>query len=250
MMRNEKFVLVALLLLFAQIAFADEYDDYPGYQGYKNAYKEWLGVNISIPEPKVRLRNEGFDNSLYFEFGKQDESKTTPGFEGYTIVELSEFCDVITDDIIGWGKPKQGGPLDFDDRIWFDHILYNNCGIPYTDWYQYSMDREKLEAKRKKAIRKYTYSFPEISNVIKRTNARNCYILKIPHYNKIAAEDKDYAKRLKRYDTCYLVEFHRLNQVHGVYMLFFINSKYGRSIDSYIEQMSHYISFDKDFTFE
>ena len=250
MITKEKTLLMLLLVLSTLTASADIYDDYPGYQGYKNAYKEWLGVDISIPEPMIRLWNKDSKNWLYYEFGKYDESKSVPGFIGYAVVELSEFCDVITDDIIGIRKPKPGGPLDFDDRIWFDQILYNNCGIPYTDWYQYSMDREKLEAKRKTAIRKYTYSFPEISNVIKRTNARNCYILKIPHYNKIAAEDKDYAKRLKRYDTCYLVEFHRLNQVHGVYMLFFINSKLGRSIDSYIEQMSHYISFDTDFTFE
>jgi hypothetical protein len=250
MITKEKTLLMLLLVLSTLTVSADRYDDYPGYQGYKNAYKEWFGVDISIPESMVRCYDNEHKDQLWTEFGNPDESNTKPAFAGYAIVELSEFCDVITDDIISWGKPKQGGPLDFDDRIWFDHILYNNCGIPYTDWYQYSMDREKLEAKRKKAIRKYSYSFPEISNVIKRTNARNCYILKIPHYNKITAEDKDYAKRLKRYDTCYLVEFHRLNQVRGVYMLFFVNSKYGRSIDSYIEQISHYISFDKDFTFE
>lgn len=201
----------------------------------------------------VRYCDKEHKDWLYFEFGKPDESKTQPTFSGYAIVELSEFCDVIMDDVIGFGKPKQGNPVRFEDRLWFDHILFNNCNIPYTYWYHYSMSPEKLEAKRKEAIREHSYSFDGgIFNVIsRRTNAMNCYVTKLPNYNRISVEDKNFATTLKkRYDTCYAVEFHRLNQIRGVYMLFFVNSKYSRCIDSYIDQMSHYISFDENFTLE
>ena len=49
MITKEKTLLMLLLVLSTLTASADIYDDYPGYQGYKNAYKEWLGVDISIP---------------------------------------------------------------------------------------------------------------------------------------------------------------------------------------------------------
>lgn len=191
---------------------------------------------------------------FYVEFGKPDESKTQPLFTGCVRVKLSDFCDVLMDDIIRIGRPLSDMPVQMNDQPWFRHILYNNCGIPYTEWYQYSMDADKLYAKRKAAINKNLYSSMAIFDISRRTSAQTCYIIKIPKFNKIDfmdINDVQLAKRLKHScDTCYTVEFRSPNNGRGVYMLFFVNSKYGRCIDDYVEQMSHYISFDKDFTLE
>lgn len=253
-MKIERILLMLLLIALTPMALiAGDRDKYPGYSGVQKVYKDWYGVNVSIPESMIRCcyKELASDYFFYVEFGKPDESKSRPTFVVSTLVKLSEFCDVLMEDVVGLGRPVPDMPVSIDDRPWFRQILYNNCGIPYTSWYQYSMKADKLDAKRKKALKNNSYSSLAVFDISRRTNASNCYIIKIPNFNKIDftyISDAPLAKQLKhRYDTCYSVEFSSPLYRHGVHMLFFVNSKYSRCIDDYVEQMSHYISFDKDF---
>lgn len=250
-------ILFFALSLCALCSFADNYDEYKDFESYKRAYKEWYGVSLSIPSSLTDYCDRGISCRIDFDFGKQDESKTQTLFDGLASVWLADGCEVFMPDIIIMGKPRVDETFPKERKVVnspntvFLGCLRNNCGIPHTDWFQYSdWDRRKIDKACKKITKKYVCEYTD-GAIVGRTGADKLYIVEFPNFKSVTCHSEDLDSRIKRdFNRCYGVEFRCGGREDVLKMLFFVNTKAGKTIDDYVDMMSRYISFDKDFVLE
>ncbi len=258
MLMKQPNLIAIILWLCAMYSFAYNYDEYKDFESYKRAYKEWYGVSLSIPGSLTDYCDRGVNCGMDFEFGKPDESNTQTLFDGLASVRLADGCEVFMSDIIIMGKPKVDEAFPKERKAAnspntaFLNCLRNNCGIPHTEWFQYSdWDRNRIDKACKKITRKYVREYTD-GAIVERTGADKLYIVEFPNFKSVTCHPEDLDSRIKReFNRCYGVEFRCVGREDcPLRMLFFVNTKESKTIDDYVDMMSRYISFDKDFALE
>lgn len=267
MLMKQPSLIAIILWLCAMYSFADNYGD------YLQRYKEWYGVTVTIPNSLVTY-NEKASMYHYFYFGSRlKDFPSLPLFPGGPVVRLTDGCKIVMYDLFNNNTRPQKGGTTIDNYVTpLDGYMLNNCGVPWENWYltntggvilddrtklsrfPLKWNRRKEESTREKALEKANKLRSEYVRTIsgtawtKRINCDRIYIVRIPHLDKVHCGDSKLNQTLKSNATeCYGVDFFRADRYCGVTMLFFVNTKAGKTIDDYIDMMSRYISFDKDF---
>lgn len=250
-------------MIGCKFSMADNYND------YQQRYKEWYGITITIPPTLVTYEGKASMEHCFL-FGKMLESfPTLPVFYGGPVVRLAEGCKVVMADIFSNNvRPKRNGSTLDSHVPPSDGFMLNNCGVPWANWYLTNTDgvilnnvtqeeKDKETLKRQNTIKQANTLRKQYERTLsdaeqnKRTNCDRIYIVRIPNLDNIKCEDETLLSQLKDKSTeCYGVEFYRADRYCDVTMLFFVNTKEGKSIDDYVDMMSRYISFDKDFALE
>lgn len=236
------------------------------YDDYKSLCKSYYGLSLTCPANFVTVPEEKSQLNVLF-FGQElPELRTRPIFHAGPVVALDNGCHVVMRDLSDVQKPTPESYPDIDANTISNYItpfsgmMLNNCGLPWANWYLTGTGGVLIEGMngtkpseatlkdvedcRKQYIR--TVAGTELNN---RTNTDRVYIVRIPHVDNIQCCDANFNKTLIGNNfECYGVEFYRADRYDFIGMLFFVNTKNGKTIDDYVEQMSHYISFDKDFT--
>jgi hypothetical protein len=216
------------------------------YKKYQSTYGVMAGINIKYPEDYVTELEE----EMSFYFGLIDQSRVGMKYCSSLSVRIDEDCIVYLTN-------APTSKLHYDEteplRPYHpscDDFLYQNIDVPYTHWYNYPNIRQ-VESKRKKALKKYLtyYDDPEMK---KRLQADIVNSIQIPDFDRIFVEEPSLHNYLHAFfDSCYMLEFFNETRRFSVIMLLFIHQrKGGKTIDDYVEQISHYVRFDPDFKLE
>jgi hypothetical protein len=238
------------------------------YRDYKSTCKAWYGLSITLPTSYITEVEGGSDLNT-FTFGQElEELPTLPIFCGGLMVTLDENCHVVMRDLSHETKPNPKSFPTIDSNMItnytspFSGMMLNNCGLPWANWFLNGTGGVIVDGKKNSKPSEATLKqvnecrnkyIRTVSNtkLTERTNTDCIYIVRIPNVDKIECENSSFNKLFEASNTeCYGVEFYRAYRYNFTGMLFFVNAKDGKTIDDYIELVSHYISFDKDFTFE
>lgn len=226
-------------LLFPMIISAQDYSD------YQQKYKEWYGVSISYPTDDASIITK---QPFVFEFGLPDESKTWNTFMcGIAFGNKNTRYYVYMSPLLR--KPIHDSTMPTRKyEPFFSGILYNNCDVPSSKWYQYN-NPTQVEKMRNECSIKYI-RYLEDATIKKRTNADTICVVRIPHMAKVLCGDALLNQNLHAYyDECYGIEFYNKEGNRSVAMLIFISCINSKMIDDYVEEISRYIRFDEDFRF-
>lgn len=222
------------------------------YAGYVAMNKEFYGISVCFPETMVKQMpcKEGSD--MFF-FGLQDESKTWPNYLTSLSVRLESHCILFLQDSmsIDPGPNYHTKSIDTSDKNKespFTAIMLNNCDLPYTYWYSYKdPKKEQIETAKRKYI-----TYISDKEVLGRANADEISVVKIPYIRKVMIIDNtDYNVWAHAYfDSCYGITFSRAERGRNISFLAFVAELDDVGINDYVDMMSRYISFDKDFVLE
>ncbi len=238
-MNNVKIIMLMPFLLFPMIVSAQDYSD------YQQKYKEWYGVSISFPVDYASIITE---QPFVFEFGLPDESKTWDTFMcGIALGNKNTRYYVYMTPLLR--KPIHDSTMPTRKyEPFFSGILYNNCDIPSSKWYQYN-NPTKVEKMRNECSRQYIKYLGNVK-IKERTNADTICVVRIPNLAKVLCGNALTNQNLHAYyDECYGIEFYNKEGNRSVAMLTFISCFNGKTIDDYVEEISKYIKFDKEFKY-
>ena len=229
------------------------------WETYVRKNKEYWGVSISFPH-HVKIESEEnvpLSKMRVFQFASMRQSGgNIPIFEAGPIITLDDNCIVFMSSV--WYasiKPDHEVPIDENTiprhEASFTRELLNNCGLP---WFHIDHEpsvlnnkelMEKINATKQKYIRMHAND-----RLTQITNSDRVFITQIPNMKKVKCEVGSVTRQVKKNATdCYGLEFYRADRYHAVEMLLFVNSKGGKTIDDYVEQISGYIKFDKNFKY-
>lgn len=261
-MKFNSFLLCMSALCFASCmnAVADD-----GYYDYKAKCMSYYGLSLTMPESVVATFDKGTGDRIFF-FGKElPELPTLPIFQGGPVIDLDKNCHVVLKDLSNAKKPNPESFPDIDAQTKdtymtpFSGMMLNNCDLPWANWYltgtggvlvngnKGSKPSEEILQKVEECRSKYISALSGTS-LTDHTNTDRIFVVKIPNIDKIQCTDAKLNNMLKSDNMeCYGVEFYSADRYAFVGMLLFINTKSGKTINDYVDQMSHYISFDKDF---
>jgi len=233
------------------------------WETYVRKNKEYWGVSIAFPQSMIEREKQytKLPSNSYFVFADAEESGgNIPIFEVGPIITLDDNCIVFMSSV--WYasiKPDHEVPIDENTiprhEASFTRELLNNCGLP---WFHIDHEpsvlnnkelMEKINATKQKYIRMHAND-----RLTQITNSDRVFLTKIPYLDKIIMEsDEDemlpQLHLMTSATDCYGLEFYRADRYHAVEMLLFVNSKGGKTIDDYVEQISGYIKFDKNFKY-
>ena len=230
------------------------------WETYVRKNKEYWGVSISFPH-HVKIESEEnvpLSKMRVFQFASMRQSGgNIPIFEAGPIITLDDNCVLLMSSVRFASKPKPDHEVPIDENTISRHgasftsELLNNCGLP---WFHIDHEpsvlndkelMEKINATKQKYIRMHAND-----RLTQITNSDKVFITQIPNMKKVKCEVGSVTRQVKKNATdCYGLEFYRADRYHAVEMLLFINSKGGKSIDDYVEQISGYINFDKNFKY-
>ena len=128
--------------------------------------------------------------------------------------------------------------------------MLENIGLPWfhIDHEPSVLNNKELMEKINDATKRNVITHID-DKLTEKTNSDRVYVVRIPDIDKVWCEDPSLQQQLKTGATdCYGLEFYRADRPRMA-MLLFINSKGGKSIDDYMEQISGYINFDKNFKY-
>ena len=233
------------------------------WETYVRKNKEYWGVSIAFPQSMIEREKQytKLPPNSYFVFADAEESGgNVPIFEIGPIITLDDNCIVFMSSV--WYasiKPDHEVPIDENTiprhEASFTRELLNNCGLP---WFHIDHEpsvlnnkelMEKINATKQKYIRMHAND-----RLTQITNSDRVFLTKIPYLDKIIMEsDEDemlpQLHLMTSATDCYGLEFYRADRYHAVEMLLFVNSKGGKTIDDYVDQISGYINFDKNFKY-
>ena len=235
-----------------------------GYDDFKQRMMDYYGLKLSFPKKMVDetvFSKEDLIDNL-FVFCDFRESSGGTGFLGGLFLQFEEGCYVIMDGMPISVKPWPGQFHSIDENTaklhepYFDVFLLNNCGLP---WFHIDHDpsvlndkeqMEKIEDARSKYI-----LCRENNKLQKQTNSDRVYIVRFPYIDKIScsrtegihSKNETLNNVWNECSLCYGVEFYRADRYVPFNMLVFIDSKRGKNIEQYVEQLSRYIYFEPNF---
>ena len=247
------------------------------YDEYKQKMMDFYGLKLSIPAEMVDLTVFSNPNPADdFSFADMEESGgNIPVYIPGLFIRLDDNCKVVMQDLSFSSKPQPDHEAPINEntikyhRPTFEGEMLNNCGLPWfhIDHSPGILNDKELMKKIEDARSKYTL-FSENSKLQKQTNADRVSIVKIPFLDKIyfGADylDCDSAEMANgkhsnidvlnkeiwgSCDECYGVEFYRADRYMSCNILVFVNSKRGKSIKQYAEQLARYIYFDPNFKY-
>ena len=231
-----------------------------GYDDFKQRMMDYYGLKLSFPKKMV-------DETV---FPKEDLlgnmfvfcTSGGPAFLGGLFIQLEEGCYVIMDGLSIHEKPRPGSFHSIDENTVkhykpkFDKILLNNCGLPWLniDHEPSVLNDQEMMKKIEDARSKYIL-YTEHSKLQKQTNSDRVCIVRLPYIDKIScgrtegkhSKNETLNNVWNECSLCYGVEFYRADRYTTCSMLFFIDSKRGKSIERYVEQLSRYIYFEPNF---
>ncbi len=250
-------IIVAICFLITTDAEAQD------YSSIKTRLHDWYGINYSFNEEQVKVlpKQKLFNYPFYFNAmpsTNKDKKgntiyKNVGGRSVYNcclMIRVDDNCFLFTRNMEIERKPHvdRTSPVIPADNVYFENILLNNCDLP---WFHIDHTSEVLNDK--KAMAKITKAKDKNihraeSDDIRRVNAENGYITRFPYVKRISCDESIINDRLHKSGVkCYGVEFNRTDRYgYNISMLVFIE-KGGKSIDDYVEQISHYVRFDPDF---
>ena len=154
-------------------------------------------------------------------------------------------------------------------------FLLNNCGLPWNSLYfnntggvRLSKDEQEThrlfdfetvemkENRRNKTLRdeeqcreKYIKVYSDTQQT-KYSNVDKIYVVRIPYLKNISCLSDTYKNSIVNNAVeCWGLEFYKAGRFCFFGMLVLIE-KGGKTIDDYVEQISHYVRFDPDFKLE
>ena len=230
------------------------------WETYVRKNKEYWGVSLSFPH-HMKIESEEnvpLSKMRVFQFASMRQSGgNIPIFEAGPIITLDDNCVLLMSSVRFASKPKPDHEVPIDEYTISRHgasftsELLNNCGLP---WFHIDHEpsvlnnkelMEKINATKQKYIRMHAND-----RLTQITNSDKVFITQIPNMKKVKCEVGSVTRQVKKNATdCYGLEFYRADRYHAVEMLLFVNSKGGKTIDDYVEQISGYINFDKNFKY-
>lgn len=231
------------------------------WETYVRKNKEYWGVSISFPH-HVKIESEEnvpLSKMRVFQFASMRQSGgNIPIFEAGPIITLDDNCVLLMSSVRFASKPKPDHEVPIDEYTISRHgasftsELLNNCGLP---WFHIDHEpsvlndkelMEKINATKQKHIRMHAND-----RLTQITNSDKVFVTKIPNMQKVKCEVVSVTRHVKKNATdCYGLEFYRADRYYSVNILLFINSKGGKTIDDYVEQISGYVKFDEDFEYK
>ena len=235
-----------------------------GYDDYKQKMMDYYGLKLSFPKEMVDetvFSKEDLIDNL-FVFCDFRESSGGTGFLGGLFLQFEEGCYVIMDGMPISVKPWPGQFHSIDENTaklhepYFDVFLLNNCGLPWfhIDHEPSVLNNQELMKKIEDARSKYILC-RENNKLQKQTNSDRVYIVRFPYIDKIScsrtegihSKNETLNNVWNECSLCYGVEFYRADRYVPFNMLVFIDSKRGKNIEQYVEQLSRYIYFEPNF---
>ena len=242
----------------ASTASAKQTDD---YDSFVKMYKQYWGITMSFPRNMFAgyEKEDEFDSSREFTFISPEEEEIAKGPVGYLpggpVVTIDNNCKLIIEELdtaeIAKAR-KRGVTLYFSEHheAYFRSFMLENIGLPWfhIDHEPSVLNNKELMEKINDATKRNVITHID-DKLTKKTNSDRVYVVRIPDIDKVWCEDPSLQQQLKTGATdCYGLEFYRADRPRMA-MLLFINSKGGKSIDDYMEQISGYINFDKNFKY-
>lgn len=233
------------------------------------------GVVLSFP-PDMISTCKVSDNSHVLSFGvpgnyeKASLEYRTMGL----VIRLSDDCNVVVSDIADEteliAEPYNMTDSNYVSR--FESLMLINRGFPWSKEFffenqdiasperrlwpkeqnkllaPYDLNTERMFNDRARQENVYVLTDNDLSGT---TNADSVFVVRIINLHTVTCQDKSWIEGVKNgADRLYGVEFYRRSNPHFVGMLVFFNSRKGKSIDEYVDELSRYIRFDPDFNFE
>ncbi|MBR3478406.1 MAG: hypothetical protein IKH43_04845 [Bacteroidaceae bacterium] len=242
----------------ASTASAKQTDD---YDSFVKMYKQYWGIAMSVPRSMFAgyEKEDEFDSSREFTFISPEEEEMAKGPVGYLpggpVVTIDNYCKLIIEEMdtaeIAKAR-KKGVTLYFSEHheAYFRSFMLENIGLPWfhIDHEPSVLNNKELMEKINDATKRNVITHID-DKLTKKTNSDRVYVVRIPDIDKVWCEDPSLQQQLKTNATdCYGLEFYRADRPRMA-MLLFINSKGGKTIDDYVEQISGYIKFDKNFKY-
>lgn len=242
----------------ASTASAKQTDD---YDSFVKMYKQYWGITMSFPRDMFAgyEKEDEFDSSREFTFISPEEEEMAKGPVGYLpggpVVTIDNNCKLIIEELdtaeIANAR-KRGVTLYFSEHheAYFRSFMLENIGLPWfhIDHEPSVLNNKELMEKINDATKRNVITHID-DKLTKKTNSDRVYVVRIPDIDKVWCEDPSLQQQLKTNATdCYGLEFYRADRPRMA-MLLFINSKGSKTIDDYVEQISGYINFDKDFKY-
>ena len=246
------------------------------------------GICVDMPETRVTVKSRlssssddvcfvYFDNDglLSDDIGKPAPSRrrlrTIGGhalYEVNIICRWDEHCTIMmkvdTEEAVPLVSSESRRPADSSSDIcpnFFDHLLRENCGLPFLTNMYFAGDTLRLiEKKVAKLHRKYVREI--IDPAVKRVSNADCgYVVTIPHTKRMnlsnAGDDfdvyADFNSLLHSRGTkCYGISLHRTDRrgTDDITLMLIMDRHSQGTVDDYVEQISHYIRFVPDFRLE
>ena len=246
-----------------------------GYDDYKQKMMDYYGLRLSFPEKMVDSTvfpkdKASIYSSCFFTFADTRESNPYVGYPGGLFLQLEEDCYVVMEAHSLREKPRPGQFHSIDENTvklyepHFDSCMLNNCGLPWfhVDHDPSVLNNQELMKKIEDARSKYILC-KENSKLQKQTNSDRVCIVRLPYIDKVFCGRPDSTQiaegRHSKNETlnkvwnecslCYGVDFYRADRYIPFTMLVFTNSKRGKPIEKYVEQLARYIYFDPNFKY-
>ena len=231
------------------------------YDSFVKMYKQYWGITMSFPRSMFAgyEKEDEFDSSREFTFISPEEEEMAKGPVGYLpggpVVTIDNNCKLIIEELdtaeIAKVR-KRGVTLYFSEHheAYFRDFMLENIGLPWfhIDHEPSVLNNKELMEKINDATKRNVITHID-DKLTKKTNSDRVYVVRIPDIDKVWCEDLSLQQQLKTNATdCYGLEFYRADRPRMA-MLLFINSKGSKTIDDYVEQISGYIKFDKDFKY-
>ena len=231
------------------------------YDSFVRKYKQYWGIAMSVPRSMFARyeKEDEFDSSRYFIFISPEEDEKAKGPVGYLpggpVVTIDSYCKLIIEEqieeLMGKTAGKGGSQyLSGHHEAYFRSFMLANIGLPWfhIDHEPSVLNNKELMEKINDATKRNVITHID-DKLTKKTNSDRVYVVRIPDIDKVWCEDPSLQQQLKTNATdCYGLEFYRADRPRMA-MLLFINSKGSKTIDDYVEQISGYINFDKDFKY-
>jgi len=231
------------------------------YDSFVKMYKQYWGITMSFPRSMFAgyEKEDEFDSSREFTFISPEEEEMAKGPVGYLpggpVVTIDNNCKLIIEELdtaeIAKVR-KRGVTLYFSEHheAYFRDFMLENIGLPWfhIDHEPSVLNNKELMEKINDATKRnvITHIDDKLTN---KTNSDRVYVVRIPDIDKVWCEDPSLQQQLKTGATdCYGLEFYHADRPRMA-MLLFVNSKGGKTIDDYVEQISGYINFDKNFKY-
>lgn len=252
MMSHRFFFVLVLLCVFGHAVSKHPYNDFITH------YRCKLGVVVSFPPKTVNIsKRPKKSTDHYFIFSNPNSAKgPRPIFIGGPIVTIDNHCSIIMEDIRDACQPHPELEMPIDEntlvqhKTWFEGIMLNNCNLP---WMQIERMKEILnDSSLMKQIfnARNQYVKKETSKpLLQRTNSDCVFIVKIPNMEKVSCRKKVLNNVKNNFSECYGVDFYRVDRYKPISMLVFIDTNSVKTINDYVNDISHYVRFDSDFKF-
>ena len=222
-----------------------------------------FGINLLFPAESVEsLRSSDTEDWLWF--NKEVKHRDRPNYKGIhpvciigIKVHIDEDCDVL----VAIPEKYMVSNSEYYERYqrqaphvsYFQHLMLDNCGLPFfscSDSVAINNTYKQKQAKKiYAAVARNVKEYTE-NEVLSRIGADCAFIVRFPKPHDILCHENATISSLFQQHgvSCYGVDFDKDEQI-GCRMIFCISNK-GKSIDDYVEQISHYIRFDPDFRLE